>query len=332
MPHTIQKKFFEVLKTFLPSNISVAEAVAATLELSTDAVYRRMRGDSALSLDEAMILCNAYRIPLSAIQLGGDPNLVQFMANILTNEQKSFEEYLRKMGDDVELVSQSNPKNIVYAAEDIPVFYHFSSKGLASFKMFYWMKAIQNVENMENQIYDPDMFGEIFDVLAKRIIYHYANVPTTEIWTSETVESTLSQVRFFWDAGFIQKREHGILVCQELEDLIQHIKKQVELGEKIRPDGTLTGQKFDFYKSDLMIGTNCVQVKAGPHQLVYISYNSFNSMKTANPFFVEQSNGWLNNIMGKSELISGVGEKQRNRFFKDIFRKIEDLKEHILAD
>jgi hypothetical protein len=329
MPHSLQIQFFEVLKAFIPANLSVAEAVASSLSMSTDAVYRRMRGESALSLDEALILCKTYRMPLSAVQAAGDPNLIQFMANILTNEQKSFEDYLRKMGDDVEMVAASNPKSIIYAAEDIPVFYHFSSKGLASFKMFYWMKAIQNVENMENTRYDPDMFGEIFDVLAKRIIHHYANVPTTEIWTSETVESTLSQLRFFWDAGFIQKREHGLLICQELEELIQHIKKQVELGEKIRPDGSLTGQKFDFYKSDLMIGTNCVQVKAGVHQLVYISYNTFNSMKTSNPFFVEQSNGWLSNITAKSELISGVAEKQRNQFFKSIFRKIEDLKEHI---
>ena len=320
--------FFEKLKAFIPSNLSPAEEISSVLNSSVDATYRRMRGESVLSFDDASLLCNRFKMPMSILQ-STPSNVVGFQVNELTNKSESFEEYLIKMADDVELMTKFNDKHILYAAEDIPVFYHFLDRNLATFKVFYWMKAIQNVEGMENTVFNPEMYGDFLDRQAKRISHLYAQVPTTEIWTVETIESTISQIRFFWDAGFIEEIEYGKLICDGLSKLVLHIKRQTELGEKLNSNGEHTGQSYRLYMSDLMIGTNCVVCKIEDKRICYLSYNSFNSMKTSNDFFADQTETWLNNLISKSLLISGVAEKQRNQFFKVLLTKIDNLKSHI---
>jgi hypothetical protein len=55
-------------------------------------------------------------------------------------------------------------------------------------------------------------------------------------------------------------------------------------------------------------------------------------MQTTNANFNQQNEQWLNNILAKSTLVSGVSEKQRNQFFKSIYKQIDELKQHILAE
>ncbi len=53
-------------------------------------------------------------------------------------------------------------------------------------------------------------------------------------------------------------------------------------------------------------------------------------MRTFNRFFNEQTENWMNNLVRKSTLISAVAERQRNQFFKGIFRKLQLLEEYIV--
>ena len=65
LKNPIQVKFFENLKLSVPKNISISNDIAEVLEISQDGAYRRMRGESVLSMDEMVKLCRHYRINLS---------------------------------------------------------------------------------------------------------------------------------------------------------------------------------------------------------------------------------------------------------------------------
>ena len=73
----VQVKFFEKLKQLLPPNISLANAISDVLEISADGAYRRMRGESVLSMDELVKLCRHYRIPPDAIVSSDDSTSAQ---------------------------------------------------------------------------------------------------------------------------------------------------------------------------------------------------------------------------------------------------------------
>lgn len=324
MNTSYQKLFFENLRNFIPSEMGLAEAVGNVLNMSTASTYRRINCQTFLSLDEAVALSKAFNMPITGFDSGAK-NIVGFVANELSPNKDSFYAYIQGLGKDIDTILKIENSSILYAAEDIPVFYHFISKPLAYFKMFYWMKAIQNVENTANLYYSTEMFGEYYEEEMTKIFETYSKIPTTEIWTEETILSSLRQIHFFYDSGFIPKKEDAIMLCEEIRIVVNHVKKQSELGEKILGNNTQTGKPFRFYISDLMIGTNCVLCKLGNTRVSYLSYNTFNSMKTSNNFFADQTESWLNNLLSKSLMASGSAEKQRNIFFKNLFSHIDKL-------
>jgi hypothetical protein len=52
-------------------------------------------------------------------------------------------------------------------------------------------------------------------------------------------------------------------------------------------------------------------------------------MSTTSADFVHENELWLNNLLRKSTLISGVAEKQRNQFFRVLRDKVEMVKQKI---
>ena len=48
----LQQELFQLIKTRLPSEASVADEVAKLLEISSDSAYRRMRGEKQITFEE----------------------------------------------------------------------------------------------------------------------------------------------------------------------------------------------------------------------------------------------------------------------------------------
>ena len=75
-----------------------------------------------------------------------------------------------------------------------------------------------------------------------------------------------------------------------------------------------------------MIGNNCILVKMGNIKATYISYQTFNGMLTTNTNYSNETDLWIKNLIRKSNLTSGVVEKQRYHYFKrveNVVKKVE---------
>lgn len=326
-----QLKFIEILKGHVPANLSLANEMSSLLGLSMDSTYRRIRGETEITLTEVVKLCHHFDIPLEALN-NEIPSVVTFKFINRMDDEASFLQYLKSIQTDLERINRFEVKQLFFASEDIPVFHQFSQPVLGAFKMFYWLKSILNVESLQKQTFKPDLIKPEFVESAKAIYQHYQQIPSVEIWTEETMLSTIRQIRFYWDAGFFESTDAALEVTRQLEQMIQLIQKQAEVGKKISLSGSVTAVDYTFYLSDLMIGTNNILVKTENKITSYISYNSFNSMGTGNRFFNEQNERWMNNLISKATLLSGVAEKQRNQFFKGLYKKTEQLREHIVTN
>jgi hypothetical protein len=64
MNHTLQHQFFERIKQKLDPHLSLVNEIADVLEVSNDSAYRRLRGETAISLDEAAALAQHFGIAL----------------------------------------------------------------------------------------------------------------------------------------------------------------------------------------------------------------------------------------------------------------------------
>jgi hypothetical protein len=139
----------------------------------------------------------------------------------------------------------------------------------------------------------------------------------------------LRQVKFHYEAGFFNNGADALEILADLQTLFERINKQCQTGKKLSLKQNATAADYVFYSSDLMLGTNSVQVDLGAMRVCYVNYNSINFMSCKNEFFNNSIKYWIDNIISKSTLLSLVSEKYRNQLFKQFIRQVEVIKDGI---
>jgi hypothetical protein len=328
-----QAYFIEMLRKAVPPNLNLADEICTLLNISADSAYRRLRSETEFTLNETVTLCNHFDVPLEILGSQMSADSVTFKTNKLNNDQNSFTVYLEGLYRDLSWLQKYEDAEIIYAAEDLPVFYSLFFPLLARFKMCYWTKSILNVPEMQRLKIEDVQLPVTWNESASKISELFLKLKSIEIWNEDTMKSTFQQIKFYWEAGFFREKKTAIEVIDEFKDVINMIERQSEAGKKLDfKKGQFTNADFVLYTSDLMIGNNTVIIKAGEKQACYLSYNSFNYMRTVNRHFNEESEAWIRNLIGKSTLVSMVSEKQRNQFFKATINKIDTLRKTIMEE
>jgi len=328
--NSIQDHLFRRIKELLPVDASIVEIISEILHLSNDSAYRRIRGETALVLDEALVLCRHFH--LSFDQLLETHNHSILFHNIsIHNGSYSYEQYLKELVGLVKQISQAAEKEIIYLSKDIPIFHNFYFKPLIAFRYFFWMKSILQHPDFSNRAFDFNCLTPEIESLSRELTQGYCEIPSTEIWNTECVNSAISQIEFIKDSGLFSSSADIKLIYEALEESIQHIKAQAESGTKFIPGGPVmnTGTAFRFFYNRVVLGDTTILVATDHKKSVYLNYSVLNYMMTTEESFYTQCRENLNNLMKKATLISGTGEKQRNIFFGILLSKITDRKRNL---
>jgi hypothetical protein len=67
MDRDLQKDLFVLIKESLPSHISLVDSIGDLLDISYDSVYRRIRGEKQLTLNELKKICSHYQLSLDQL-------------------------------------------------------------------------------------------------------------------------------------------------------------------------------------------------------------------------------------------------------------------------
>lgn len=326
----VQSDFISRLKDVLPPNLSLADELSDLLEVSVDSAYRRIRGETSLSIDEVVKICTHYKLPFNPLGSNSE-STITFGIRPLGSEGRTFEKYLNDILTDLKKIISFDEKDMIYAAEEIPVFHHYCFKELTAFKFYYWNKAILNSKEVENKKFEFGLMNEEWLAIANNIYNAYSQMPSTEIWTEDTVNSTLKQLTFYWESGLFKSNKDAMLVAEQLEQMLKNVEKQAELSAKFKTNSfdIASEHKFLLYQSDVTIGNNCMLVSMKNIMATYISYHTLNFMTTTSSSFCSDTDFWLKNLIKKATLLSGVSERQRYQFFKAKFESINTLKDKI---
>ena len=96
MKNDYQAPIFELIKHKLNPKHSVGQSIGEVLSLSSDAVYRRYRGETHLTIYELEKLCASYSISMASI-FGMIKNIVLFNFNPLDEFEFSMDVYLQDL-------------------------------------------------------------------------------------------------------------------------------------------------------------------------------------------------------------------------------------------
>jgi hypothetical protein len=315
----LQDRFFAQVKRSLPSSLGLAEEVSELLNISLDGAYRRIRGETDLTIDEISRITSRYFVSIDEL-LGHLGDIASFTYTKLTDSEVNFVSYLTRLHSQLKFLNSFPNRKIFYVADEAPIFYAFGSRKLAEFKLFFWQRSVLNIAKYQQEKFRWGLIPKELLELATDSFSEYMNIPSTEVWTDETVLTNIKQIRFYFDSGLLQK-EDALLLLSEHKNLIQRMYQMAENGRKNVSDKDDT---LVMYCSDVVLGTNCIYALMGDLRYSYVTFNSVNSLATNNKEFCEETENWLKNLERKSTIISGINEKQRFQFFNKMFRKIDD--------
>ncbi|MBX2967855.1 MAG: helix-turn-helix transcriptional regulator [Cyclobacteriaceae bacterium] len=316
---SIQSSFLEQVRQRLQPNISFAEELAELLHVSRDSAYRRIRGETVLSLDEVKIICSHFKISLDNL-LSPNSDIVSFHHRAIDATSFTFEKWLQSVLDNLKMISSFPERELVYSAKDIPLFHYFQFPDLASFKMFFWMKSYHNYPQYANESYNTNIITKDLLATGKRAWELYATIPSTEIWSDETLNVTLSQINYYYESGFITP-EFALKLYDDFTEMVKLIQQRAADGSKNGSD-----KNYNLYKNEIMIAETTILFMMGDKRVSFITYNTMNILSTSQEGFCQHIERYLTNLRNKSTLISSTAEKERNKFFKRMHEKIQHMK------
>lgn len=314
----IQNNFILKFKEALPSSVGLAEELADVLGVSIDSAYRRIRGETELTIEEVYKLTKKYAISIDEV-FSNRSDTVTFSYTKLIDSAQNLEAYFNRISNHLKLITQFDEKKLYYVAEETPLFYSFFTKKNAEFKLFYWQRSVLNVPEYQNKKFEWGIIPKQIVENAHQSFLEYLKVPSVEIWTYETILTNLRQIRFYLDSGIINK-EQALELFQENRKMLEMVQGFAETGRKNISDKNET---YQLYCSEVVLGTNCIYVQMGETRYSYITFNTMNSITTNNPEFCDETEHWMKNLEKKSTLISGIAEKQRYQFFSAMFKTID---------
>jgi len=258
---TLQQQFFKQVKAKLPANLSLADEVAALLNISNDSAYRRIRGEKPISLEEVQRLSAHFHLSLDAMMNLNAESTV-FYGKWLGADNFDFEEYLKNLLAIANGINRCSQKMIYYEAKDFPPFHYFHFPELAAFKYFFWMKTILNYKECSKMCFEDNELEGALHTTGADIIKTYTQIPTAEIWSMETINSSIRQIEYYREAGVFHKPESIHLLYDQISALLAHVQDQAEYGEKFmlgaKPYG---GPKYELYYNDAYLGHNTIMTE-----------------------------------------------------------------------
>ncbi len=310
-----------------------ASYLADLLGVNPDAAYRRIRGTTPLTYPEMQKICNHFNLSFdNAVNYQGKSHPFEFTTMF---DENGFDmlTYIRDVVDQLRAFRKDPQSSMTVVAMDLPYFRQFGYSHLLRFKLFYWQRSILNLEEHRHRKFDPTLCDEAIEEAMKEVYALYHEFDSTEIWTPETMDSTLKQIQYGVDSGFFNSHEDALQVCDDLENLLTKLEREALVAKKsLASDIDAPSGKFEMYQSDILLGTNTVQVKCQDETYTYVGFNSFNSLMSKSPTFSEECSLWIGQIRSKSTLLSDVSEKLRYMFFQGLRAKISTLRNLIIEN
>lgn len=333
-PRQLQQELFIQIKEKLPAHLSLVDELCNLLDLSPDSVYRRIRGEKPVTLDELQRICSHYRLSLDQL-LHLETDSVLFEApGILETPVQHFEEYMKEMLGRFKYFNSFNRKSIYYLCKDTPFWYFYLFPAMASFKTFFWARTINNDPVLSNKSFSIKEFPfrQCFE-LGQQILIEHTRLETVELWNLESVNSTISQIAYYRDAGIFHHKDDLLAVIDSFILLLDHLQAQAVLGRKFMPNDhaaqpgdTATPGSIQFYINELILGNNTILLQLDDKNISMVTYSVLHYLITEDQRFCARASDTFQTLLSRSTLVSGSGEKDRNRFFNTLREKVNALR------
>lgn len=311
-----QSAIFEIIKRQIHGKDSLGAVVGDILSISQDAVYRRYRGETHLTIYELEKLSKHFNISLDAL-FNVNKNKVLFEYQPISTYDFSMGLYLENMLNALMVMKgQKNPQLII-AINNSPIIQLLNFPHLIRFKLFFWAKTHLQIEEYKNQKFKYEKFDpEIFKI-GQDALRIYCQIPSKEIYDPELLRGFIREVYYYFESQQFEDPQYAIYILELLDRFVDHLKAQAEVGKKFiaTTEPPANGNEFEMYHNETLNGNTTIFYKTDEFEGVYFGHNILNSVHTTDKDYIEDSISVLKKQMANSSVISIVNEKERNNYF-----------------
>ncbi|MCL2311570.1 MAG: hypothetical protein FWC41_03615 [Firmicutes bacterium] len=321
----IQKRLFdEIQENHLRSNQVLVDEISDVLKTGRDSAYRRIRCDKLLSIKETYILCKHFQISLDALMMDvKNINLFNCIYRpIDLTIPNEYYNYLLSLEKNIEKVRTAHNSSLFMSATDIPVFHLITQKELTLFKLFTWSQSVYDYKGSMDDFFQEIDTPELISYYQK-ISKNYELVPSTEIWTENTINTTLRLISYYIDICSFSNKELPLLLCEQVLNILSKLQEWAENSAK----DDLTS--FKFYVSEMELENSYLLIKQSETTNCIVKLFTINSLNVFDKEFCKETENWLKKLSQRSVLLCGNSEKERIKFFNTQRQKVHFLTDKI---
>ena len=294
------------------------------LSVNKDGIYRRMRGDTALTADEVYELATHYQLSIDEL-LTQNSNKTYFYYNSFNRNINNFGEYLEQVHQHIYSFSRLPNNQLYYATREIPIFFYTSFPKLLAFKLYVYGISTWYFDYLIGRKFSFDLLSPHDLELAKSMSELYTTINSIDLWTLSILEQTLNQIISIAIEGRFQDENTALSICDEVRALVNHCKLMAEKGLKFMPGESPLPEngKFELFYNELASTNNTILAISDVWQGVFNTFDNPNFLHTNDPKLCQASKDWFYKVMSHSIPLSIYDAKNRDQFFNKLIARID---------
>lgn len=298
------------------------------LKISVDGIYRRMRGDSILTPQELFTLSRFFGVSLDQF-IQKKANSVIFDFHNFASHPSSADAFLQNMLQFLRGIRQLNDVHIHLVSSDVPIFYYTFTPKLFKFKLYVWGSTIWNIPVFRHNPFSFRLFSPEIDRLIDAIQAEFIQLDSTELWSASLNEDTLNQITYF---AYFGKFTDSHLVWELLEEVQTQLGLLFDFaqyGTKYRHPHYIPQGNLNIFHNELIHSVSNILLTSREQKLVFTPFATPSYLVTQDQQTAALMVEWFENIMDRSDRISGKSEKSRMWFFNQLKNKLEFSKKKL---
>lgn len=302
---------------------AIVEELSEALYLSKDAIYRRLRGETSFTFEEACTIANKLGLSLDAIAKSNGQEKVAFCSySLYESTNNSFKTFLQDILTRVQKITPLPDVQLYYSTKGLPLFLYLQYPELLAFKLFVWEVASWNANSIHEEKFDFDILTAEDVALANQAYGLYCNIPSHEIWNTAILDSSFAQIQYLKAIGLFKDKSVVERLFQNLRDVMNAAKEMAGKGHKI-----YNGEEkavFNLYQSELFNATNnVIYVESAQRSFVTWTFCDPDTLSSFDENLCRRASTWLQSLIQQSNNITKQSLRIRNEYFNGLEAKID---------
>ncbi|MBE8721357.1 hypothetical protein [Sphingobacterium pedocola] len=313
-----QRNLFQSLEKVIGSH--VYKELEGLLFMSYKSVYSLRQGNSWLKFEDAAKIIEHFGLPVQDLFVNKTGLLGFSYISLKDFREKGYREYLNRLAVSIRLFAKKIRAEMLFLADEIPIFHFMPHKELIYFKLFTW--AMENQTDRERPLmfyedFVKDMEEMDFTAEFESIYAAYMEIPSQEIWSPSTIDSMLYELQLYIEYKVFREKE----VIGLLHDQVAQIwKNQLDwVSTRRKPNG----QYFDLFYTRTHIGGGRMLLKSDEDSTAVIKLHKINSIATSDRSFVQEQEASFRSITEKSSLLGTAPLPKLQLIDQEIRQRIE---------